>query len=373
MQLHRITNTHDGPSPSRRALLQGAGVLGLGLGLGGCAEASTASVQKTYSDSDLLLVSLIQTSTNDFMQDWASGSRMYARRSGLPLRLINSNGDSSQQYAQIQSAAASGKRILVSLVAINSADIPGLAKSVGRFGGSLVTTFEKPRGFTPQDLGPAWAAHVGFSGIDMGQWVAERLCESLGGKGGIIALNGPLGSGQSEQRFLGLKKALEKFPDIELLGWEPANWDRQTAYSKTSALLAKFPGKVSGIWTGSDSMALGAVAAAGSVGASVKAVGIDGLHEAMKMIKSGGPIVATWYSDGTYYGMLGLALGHAVATGRLDIGAMTDDQRNGTYRQVGVDATNVDTFLTPPTYESMMAEMDKGLFSHLVGGPVPGY
>jgi ribose transport system substrate-binding protein len=359
---------------SRRALFRGAGLMAVGAGLAGCTNIATAARvrQETYENSDLLLVSVIQTATNDYMQDWAFGSRVFARYIGSPIRVINSNGDSSQQYSQIQSAAATGKRLVLNLEPLASADVPGIARAVSRSGGYICSSWDKPAGVTPADVGPGWVAHMGFDGIAAGEFIARRLFESMGGNGGIIALKGVLDSTASKQRFAGLQKALQEYPHIELLGVESANWDRQTAYAKASTLLSKYAGKVSGIWAGSDSMTLGAIAAAKSAGIDVKAVGIDGLQEAVEIIKAGGPIVASWYSDGRYSGMLGLAIAHAAATGQLDVAKMTPQQRDGTYRQVGVDATNVDRYLTAPDYETLIAEYRKGLFDRLTGPPITG-
>ncbi|MFE7423728.1 sugar ABC transporter substrate-binding protein [Rhodococcus sp. NPDC057529] len=361
---------------TRRSLLLGAGALGVTVSATGCGILSNparATTQTAYSDSELMLVSVIQTSTNDYMQDWAFGSRVYADHVGLPLRVINSNLDSYQEYSQIQSVAATGKKVIVNLTPINSADVPGIAKSVARAGGYLVSTWDKPDGITPQDVGNSWVSHMGYDGIQMGQYIAEKLFESIDGKGGVIALKGPLGSKTSNERYYGLQQALKKFPDIELLGWEAANWDRQTAYDKTRSLLSRFPGKVKGIWTGGDAMALGAVAAAENAGVKVRAVGADGLQEALQNIKSGGPIVATWYTDGAYSGMIGLAIGHAAARGDLDVSSLSSIHRNGTYRQVGVDASNVDEYLTPPTPRSLIAALDKGLYDRLIGEPITGF
>lgn len=358
---------------SRRTALLGIAAGTVGLSLAGCGAARNVaeSEQKTYPDSELLLVSTIHTATNDYMQNWLTGSRAFAKYAGLPLRIVNSNLDSQQQYSQIQSAMATGKRVVVNLEPLASADVPGIARSVARNGGYVVSSWDKPDGIKPEDIGPSWVSHMGFDGVAAGEYTATQLFEAMGGEGGIIALKGVLDSNASKQRYAGLEKALAAYPGISLLGSDSANWDRQTAYTKTQTLLSRFAGKVNGIWAGSDSMTLGAVAAAESAGVQVKAVGIDGIQEALKSVKTGGPIVATWYSDGFYSGMIGLAIGHAAATGKLDVSTLQPAQRDGTYSQFGVSRDSVDKYLKEPDYTSLMAELDKGLFNRLVGGPLP--
>lgn len=356
----------------RQALL---GIAAAGLGLTGCSKAefiAGASVQKTLNHDQLLLVTTMITATNDYMQNWAMGARAFADSVGLPIRVINSNGDSQQQYSQIQSAMATGKRLVLNLHPVASADVPAIAKSVSREGGYMVSSWNKPATAHPVDFGTGWVAHMGFDGIKAGEYTARKLFDAMNGEGGIIALKGVLDSTASKQRYEGLQAALKDYPNIELVGEDSANWDRQTAFQKTQSLLSKRRGGVGGIWTGSDSMTLGAVAAAQQAGVNVKATGIDGLQESMRSIKNGGPIVAVWYTDGFYSGVIGLAMAYAAATGTLDVAAMSAEQREGTYRQVGVDAANVDQYLNPPTASDLMAEVDKGLFARLVGPPLPG-
>lgn len=360
---------------TRRGLIGAAGAFGLGALLTGCTNVSQTAKNRqiTYPDSDLLFVSVIQTATNDYMQDWAFGSRVYAAHAGIPLRVINSNLDSSQQYSQIQSAAATGKRIIVNLEPLASADTPAVAKSVARSGGYIVSSWDKPADVHPEDVGPSWVSHMGFDGVSAGEYTATRLFESMGGEGGILALKGVLDSTANKQRFAGLQRALDKYPGITLLDSDSANWDRQTAYEKTRTLLSKHRKQVNGIWTGSDSMTLGALAAAQSSGVQVKASGIDGTHEALKILDEGGPIVATWFSGGSYSGMIGLAIAHAAATDKLDVDSLSSRERDGTFLQVGVDSENVGDYLTPATSDSLLAQLDEGLFARLIGDPITDY
>lgn len=345
-----------------------------GLGLSGCASTQLVAQaeQRSVEHKDLLLVTTMITATNDYMQNWAIGARVFADSVGLPIRVINSNGDSQQQYSQVQSAMATGKRVALNLHPVASADVPAIAKSVGREGGFMVSSWNKPADAHPVDFGPSWVSHMGFDGVQAGEYTARKLFDAMGGKGGIIALKGVLDSTASKQRYEGLRAAMKDYPGVELLGEDSANWDRQTAFQKTQTLLSKNRGGIQGIWTGSDSMTLGAVAAAQQAGVSVKATGIDGLQESMQSINSDGPIVAVWYTDPFYSGIIGLAIAYAAATGTLDVSAMTADQREGTYLQVGVDKSNVSQYLRPPTTTELLDGVKKGLFARLVGPPLPG-
>lgn len=348
-----------------------AAVLTLTVALTGCSRVASAggdSTQDVLAKDDIVLVTTLITASNDYMQNWLKGSQAFADSVGLPLKVVVANGDSQQQLSQIQTVIASGKKVVLTTNPVASADVPAIVKAVVNSGGYVVTQWNKPDSTKPENYGPHYVAHIGYDGITGGKFLADKLFAAMGGQGGIIALHGTLDSTADKQRWAGLEESMAENPGIELLGVDQANWDQQTAFTKTQALLAKYGDQVKAVWTGSDSMALGALAAAKAAGRDdIKVVGMDGITQAVQAVAEGGPYIATWNTDGYYSGALGLAMGYAAATGELDVSKMTPDQRDGTYSQVGIDSSNVNEYLTPPTGDQIMAEVDKGLFARLTG------
>lgn len=348
-----------------------AGIALVSLALTGCSKASDSSAasQNTLKKEEILLVTTMITSTNDYMQNWKQGSQAFADSVGAELKVIVANGDSQQQLSQLQAAIATGKKVVLSTNPVASADVPAMVKAVVDSGGYVVTQWNKPDDFKPEDFGPHYVAHLGYDGFAAGEYTARKLFESMGGSGGVVALQGVLDSTANRQRYAGMQKALKDFPDIKVLGTDNANWDRQMAFQKMQSLQAKFGDQIKGVWAGGDSMTMGALSALEQAGkaSEVKVAGIDGVKETLDAIASGGPFVATWYTDGYYSGALGLAMGYQAATGELDVSKMTPEQRNGTYRQVGIDRSNISEFINPPTNEQILAEVNKGLFDRLVG------
>ncbi|SDG71197.1 monosaccharide ABC transporter substrate-binding protein, CUT2 family [Bradyrhizobium sp. Rc2d] len=319
--------------------------------------------------SDIQLVTVIQTNTNPYMLQWAAGSQAFADSVGLPLKTIVSNGDSQQQLAQIQATIAAGKKVVVTINPINSADVPAIVKAVTRSGGFITTQWNKPEGYNPWDVSPNYVAHLTYDGYSAGKWTGKSLFTAMGGKGGIIAFKGVLDSPPSKQRYDGMNEALKDFPDVKILDTQAAGWDRQKAYDITKTLLTKYGDQIKGVWAASDSMTLGAYAAfqdAGRVG-EVKFSGNDNTEEALKLIDSGPNFIDTYSSDGYYNGALGLAMAYDAAIGKLDVSKLTHEQRAGNYSQFGVDKSNVKQQLKPPTGDEIMAEVKKGLFARFVG------
>lgn len=347
------------------------GLLALALGPAGCTRVASAGgnqTQNTLSKDQIVLVTTLITASNDYMQNWLKGSQAFADSVGVPLKVVVANGDSQQQYSQIQAVIASGKKVVLTTNPVASADVPAIVKAVVNSGGYVVTQWNKPDDTKPENYGPHYVAHLGYDGITGGKYLADKLFESMNGEGGIIALHGTLDSTADKQRWAGMEQSLAENPGITLLGEDTANWDQQMAFTKTQSLLAKHGDNVNAVWTGSDSMALGALAAAQAAGRSdIKVVGMDGIQQAIQAVNDKGNYVATWDTDGYYSGALGLAMAYAAATGELDVSTLTAEQRDGTYEQFGIDATNVEEYLTPPTGADIMAEVDKGLFARLTG------
>ncbi len=84
--------------------------------------------------------------------------------------------------------------------------------------------------------------------------------------------------------------------EMEKLGDEIANWNRAQAKTKMSGLLDKYPYQIELIISNNDDMALGALEVLGSRSVDKRPliVGVDGMSEALEMIKSR-------YMEGTVY------------------------------------------------------------------------
>ncbi len=77
--------------------------------------------------------------------------------------------------------------------------------------------------------------------------------------------------------------------ELELLGDEIANWDRQQAHTKVTSLLQGYPRQIELILANDDNMALGAVDAITEFGVLTMpiVVGVNGQQEALQQIKEG--------------------------------------------------------------------------------------
>lgn len=91
----------------------------------------------------------------------------------------------------------------------------------------------------------------------MGASVTQALVDAMGGKGKIVMTQGALGHTGAQGRARGFQSVVEKFPDIEVLDDQPADWDVTKATRIWDSLLTKHP-EIDAAFFHNDDMALAA-------------------------------------------------------------------------------------------------------------------
>ncbi len=91
----------------------------------------------------------------------------------------------------------------------------------------------------------------------MGASVTQALVNAMGGEGKIVMTQGALGHTGAQGRAAGFKAVIEKFPNIEVLDEQPADWDVTKASRIWDSLLTKHD-KIDAAFFHNDDMALAA-------------------------------------------------------------------------------------------------------------------
>lgn len=169
----------------------------------------------------------------------------------------NADGDSSRQVQQIQSAIDAGADLIVvtagSATALNRVVEQACEKGVAVVNfDSLVTT-------------DAVTAKINTDQEKWGELSATWLVDQLGGKGKILALNGPAGVSVSEARFEGAKPVLEAAEGIEIVGTTNTQYNVAPAQEAVTNLLFANP-ELDGIWSQGGALSAGAILAMQRVG-----------------------------------------------------------------------------------------------------------
>ena len=75
----------------------------------------------------------------------------------------------------------------------------------------------------------------------MGRNLAQWLVDQIDGKGKIVAIEGPAGSGPQVEMWQGSQEILDKYPDVEVVARKPTNWDQAEAKTAMEDYLQAFP------------------------------------------------------------------------------------------------------------------------------------
>lgn len=353
----------------RRGVCTAAVLLAGATSLAACSTGgSPVERPESIDKNDMIMVSEVRSLTNPYEAAWVQASQVYADSVGVELKTIVYGGDSQNALSQLQSVLAAGKTVLLNINPNTSADTPAIVRAVQNSGGYAVTQWSKPDNLHPGDVGDGWVSYVTYDGVEEGVDTANALADSLGGTGGVIALQGLLANDISKSRYEGFTKGLQAQPGLTLLDQQPADFDRNKAYTTTQTLLNKYGDKVDGIWAATDSMALGALQAvreAGRTGDIKIASASDATPEGLEAIVNG-EMIATYTTDPYFNGAMGLAIAYQAATGELDVSSMTPEQREMYVEQTLITADNVEEYLDPPSDQSIL-ESVADPFSRIAG------
>jgi ribose transport system substrate-binding protein len=121
-------------------------------------------------------------------------------------------------------------------------------------------------------------------GYDLGEFLGKKL----GGKGKIAILAGSLTASDHVQRITGFKKALEQYPDMQIVFEQPDDDILENAVSLTESAISANP-DLAGIFGSNASNPIGAARAVENAGLSGKIaiVGMDDLPEAVDFVCKG--------------------------------------------------------------------------------------
>ena len=165
---------------------------------------------------------------------------------------VESEGDISKQIANLEDLIAKGVDVIIT----TPNDTTALNSTLQEAMDEGIKVILLCAGID----GDAYDTLITVDEVEFGRVGGQWLADQLGGKGKIICLNGISGLSTSELRYEGAKSAFDKYPDIEILAVEDANWDYAMGKTVTADLLAAYP-EIDGVWSQGGAMTLGAIEA----------------------------------------------------------------------------------------------------------------
>ena len=119
----------------------------------------------------------------------------------------------------------------------------------------------------------------------MGASVTQALVNAINGEGTIVMTQGALGHTGAQGRARGFKSVISKFPKIQVLDEQPADWDVTKVARIWEGLLTKYP-KIDAAFFHNDDMALAASKVMQAKGRTeTKIGGVDAMPPAISAVK----------------------------------------------------------------------------------------
>ncbi|HML21423.1 MAG TPA: sugar ABC transporter substrate-binding protein [Aggregatilinea sp.] len=142
-----------------------------------------------------------------------------------------------------------------------------------------------------QDLGVL--AFIAPDNVFMAESVVQRLIDKMEGAGKIAHIGGQPGHTGAQARGQGFFNLVNKYPDIEVVDDQPADWDVTRAADLTESVLNRHP-DLKAIFADNDDMALAArqIVENAGLGDQVLVGGVDAMPPAVEAVRDG-RLVAT--------------------------------------------------------------------------------
>jgi ribose transport system substrate-binding protein len=152
--------------------------------------------------------------------------------------ITQSNLDDSRQIQQIRQLADQG----VDAIMVCCSNPTALNQSVKYAYDRGIPTFSAT-GYLTSPYSVNSSANFVVGGHMLGKWMAEEI----GGEGKVLNVEGIPGASASDSQDLGVRMALDEYPDIEIAGTVAGMWTDQVAQSEIQRWLATHPGRLDGI------------------------------------------------------------------------------------------------------------------------------
>jgi ribose transport system substrate-binding protein len=293
--------------------------------------AFTMSLTAAYADGETIAV-FTKNQTNPYFQAVRVGAETAAKAlDAKVIQYIPTKPDSiPEQLSQVEDVIVKKPDAIVLVPVDYKAMVPAVEK-INKANIPVVN-------ITDRVASGELVAYVGADDYNLGLATARRLLKAMGGKGNVIILEGVKGTLTNTDRVRGFNDAFKAFPNVKLLGAQPANYQRLKALQVMENLMQAHP-QIDGVLAANDAMAVGALEALEGAGRKALVVGINGSKEAIELIKSGKLL-----ASGDFNGFIQGCLGTEIAVRHL---RKQETPKEIILKPVVIDKTNYQAYETP--------------------------
>lgn len=265
-------------TPRRRLATAVAGIASIAL-LAGCSSGPAGSSAPGNTAGGQKIAVAISTLNNPFFVSLRDGAQAEAKAKGVELTVADAQNDASAQLNQLANAQTQGAKSVI----VNPVDSKAVAGGVKRLEAANIPVIAVDRGVD----GGVVASFISSDNVAGGKQAAEALAKALDSKGKVLHLQGTPGTSASRDRGQGFTEQMKKYPGVQIVATQTANFDRTQGLNVATNLLQAHP-DITAIFAENDEMALGAIKALGDkAGAAVKVFGFDGTDDGLKAVQDG--------------------------------------------------------------------------------------
>ncbi|MDA3920883.1 MAG: D-ribose ABC transporter substrate-binding protein [Salinisphaera sp.] len=249
------------------------------LAFAACAGISTASA--AGSSNGKLITIIVNDPSNPYWKTEGQVAAEEAKKLGYKANVVAHHGDTNTERNQIDTAITNHSAAII----LDPANAKGSVGSVKKAVQAHIPVFLVNAEIDQQGLAKAQLVSNNAQGAAMG---AQQWVKAVGEKAKYVELTGAPSDNNAATRSNGYRTVLSQYPGLKKVASQVANWDRTQGHDKMQGMLQAHP-DITGVISGNDEMALGAIAALKQAGKlkQVTVGGFDGSPAAIDAIKNG--------------------------------------------------------------------------------------
>ncbi len=240
----------------------------------------------------------LSTLNNPFFVTLRDGAQAAADAAGVKLVVVDSQDDSAKEATNIEDLIQQG----VSVIMVNPTDAAAIVPSVQKANEAGIPVFTIDRGAD----GGTIVSHIASDNVAGGMVAGKFLCDSLGGQGKVVELEGIAGTSAARDRGLGFNDYMSReCSGVEIVARQTANFNRAEGLTVFENILQAQP-EINGTFAHNDEMILGAIEAAEAASrGGIIFVGFDAVDDAVGAVNAG-RLAATIAQQPAEMGRLGV-------------------------------------------------------------------
>lgn len=265
----------------------------MAFGCGALDKSSSSESADAGSDNKVKIGITLYSLKNEFTVRISNAAQKKADELGVELAIYDGNYDASTQISQVETMISDGCQGII----LNPQDAEACSPCVDK----AVEAGIPIVGVNTMVNNDNLTSYVGSQDVTAGEMEMQKIIDTIGTKGNIVIIEGPMGQSAQIERRQGIQNILDKNKDIKLLAEKTANWSRSEAMTVTETWLQAF-NNIDAVVAENDEMALGAKEALKAAGkGDIPVIGVDGITDALNAVESG-DLVASIFQDGAGQG-----------------------------------------------------------------------